>query len=111
MREGIPILVAKIVQHRPRIVCFVGKGIWLIIETAFQRQILQSSGISIDDQALLPQSIKNEDELVNNGNATFISKKTPRKSPSKKRSVGKFEFGLQPYKFVYPQVLANGNEF
>ena len=28
MRPGVPLLLAKILRHRPQIVCFVGKDIW-----------------------------------------------------------------------------------
>lgn len=32
MTAAVPIFLAKIARYRPRIVCFVGMGIWRIVE-------------------------------------------------------------------------------
>lgn len=47
MKEGVPSLLAKVAQYRPRIICFVGVGIWrtferVIAKTAIQAQIAET---------------------------------------------------------------------
>jgi len=36
MSRSVPALLAKLAQHRPRVVCFVGKCIWLAVERALR---------------------------------------------------------------------------
>jgi len=99
MRDSVPILSAKIIQNRPRIVCFVGKGIWLIVEAVFKKQILEASGTQVGIQPLELSVVKEEDTSASQTvPATPI--KSPRKNPHKK-AVNQFNWGLQSYKFVY----------
>ena len=119
MKDSVPDLMAKIIQGRSRIVCFVGKGIWLIIEAAMKKQILEFSGVPTGGFSLIPRSIKKEedlldikkeadpidikkeDDLLDSKNEVLTVKSPSRKSSGKKQSV-QFDWGLQPYKFVYP---------
>ncbi|KAF8523411.1 uracil-DNA glycosylase-like protein [Gautieria morchelliformis] len=39
MKRSVPSLKVKIANHRPRIVCFVGKGIWVIVEAVFKNHV------------------------------------------------------------------------
>jgi thymine-DNA glycosylase len=72
--DSVPSLLAKIARCRPRIVCFVGIGIWRIVE-----RVLAKSA-SIDEGGR---------ELKMSG--------CPSKGKSKKSTLN----GLQPYRFVY----------
>ncbi|KAI0258381.1 hypothetical protein BC834DRAFT_82436 [Gloeopeniophorella convolvens] len=36
MADGVPVLLAKLARLRPRVLCFVGKGIWLHVERALR---------------------------------------------------------------------------
>lgn len=86
MRLSVPSLKAKIIKFRPRIVCFVGKGMWLVIESVFRRQIC-----TVNDTfkgILKPPSTS--------------CKCSPEPKPIGKPAVTAFNWGLQPYKFVYP---------
>jgi hypothetical protein len=40
MANGVPTLLAKVARLRPRVICFIGKGIWLHVERALRLQVL-----------------------------------------------------------------------
>lgn len=77
---GVPILLQKIARFRPRIVCFVGKGIWTAFERALPLEMSQ-------------------------GDISPSSRATPLQGGSRKgRRAQKeaFKYDLQPYKVVHP---------
>ncbi|KAF8588202.1 DNA glycosylase [Ramaria rubella] len=76
MKDSVPLLKTKIVNYRPRIVCFVGKGIWLTTESVFKHQTLEVGPLS-----------------------SHIMSQPIQRAPRKKAS--SFDWGLQPYKLVY----------
>ena len=39
MEESVPSLLAKVARYRPRILCFVGMGIWHIVEKAIVKMV------------------------------------------------------------------------
>jgi hypothetical protein len=46
MASAVPTLLAKIACFRPRIICFVGKGIWLHVERSLRLGITVDAGAS-----------------------------------------------------------------
>jgi hypothetical protein len=95
MRQSVPSLVAKIIRYRPHIICFVGKGMWLIVGAALKKQIRAGTP--------LPGTFKVQDDPL-------TPPSTPSKSSPRDKAKGKgkgkgnkaFAWGLQPYKLVYP---------
>jgi TDG/mug DNA glycosylase family protein len=75
MMDSVPSLLAKVVRCRPRIVCFVGMGIWRIVE----KVLVKSASMNEGDRELKMSS--------------------PSKGKPKKSTLN--DTGLQPYKFVY----------
>lgn len=76
MVEAVPAFLAKVSKYRPRIVCFVGMGIWRTVE-----------------KALVKLKVSN----ANPGNSMVVS---PIKSKGKQKS-STAAIGLQPYKLVH----------
>jgi hypothetical protein len=126
MREAVPSLITKISQHRPRIVCFVGKAIWLIVEAALKKDL--AGGSEITKEGSPPEFLKKEEDLLKKEEDLLKKKEdllkkeedllkkeedllkkeedllltTPSKSPRRKKTpVQASRYGLQPYKFVY----------
>lgn len=40
MASSVSVLLAKVARHRPRVLCFIGKGIWLHVERSLERRLL-----------------------------------------------------------------------
>jgi TDG/mug DNA glycosylase family protein len=74
MTDSVPSFLAKVVRYRPRIVCFVGMGIWRTVEKVIANASLNEGG----------------------GRVRLSS---PSKGKPKKSGVA--SVGLQPYKLVY----------
>ncbi|KAF8520932.1 uracil-DNA glycosylase-like protein [Hysterangium stoloniferum] len=100
MKEAVPSLKAKILQHRPRIVCFVGKGIWLLVEAAFKKELTgRPENTILDDVSL--ESMKDHKEMKLEDfsqSLRAISSKSPRR---RKAAVQTPKYGLQSYKLVF----------
>jgi len=75
MMDSVPSFLAKVTRCRPRIVCFVGMGIWRIVE----KVLAKSASINEVGRELKMSS--------------------PSKGKSKKSTLN--HIGLQPYRFVY----------
>ena len=73
----MPSFMGKVARYRPRIVCFVGMGIWRVVE----------------------KSIAKTSPLGEGGREVRIS--SPSKDKSKKSVDAKLNVGLQPYKLVH----------
>jgi len=83
MVASVPALLQKVKKYRPRIVCFVGKGIWVIVE----KGLLVTCNVSDGS----PNSPVNRSPS-----------KSPKKSPRSKSAKAKNDgYGLQPYKIVH----------
>ncbi|KIJ27341.1 hypothetical protein M422DRAFT_271485, partial [Sphaerobolus stellatus SS14] len=92
------------------IVCFVGKGIWQIVEAAFKKKLLEGSlaGASVDIRKLEDDILKGEggEEILPSTPTKRSPSKRPSKSPAKSPRKPKADgYGLQPYKFVYADVM------
>ncbi|OBZ71815.1 G/T mismatch-specific thymine DNA glycosylase [Grifola frondosa] len=88
---GVPVLLRKIARFHPRIVCFVGKGIW----ESFRRAIIPS---------VIPAEIdKDETERdINPRPSSSKGKQRALKSKGGKSATVPFEWDIQPFKFVHP---------
>lgn len=73
---GVPALLYKLARFRPRIVCFVGKGIW----EAFARAVHSQADAPIPSKKVIEGS--------------SVSKR-------EKRGSEPFEYGIQPLKAVH----------
>ncbi|KAI6106578.1 uracil-DNA glycosylase-like protein [Pisolithus croceorrhizus] len=87
MKAAIPAFLKKISRYRPRFVCFVGVGIWTVVQKAL-RQLQQSSTSSTS--GLQGQGSKGRKARKGVKGAGDGSKQ------------GKDSLGLQPYKLVHP---------
>ncbi|KAL4068634.1 uracil-DNA glycosylase-like protein [Scleroderma yunnanense] len=87
IKASIPAFLRKISRHKPRFVCFVGMGIWEVVQSTLSRMALSSD--TAESQGRVQQK--------------------PSKSGNKKANRKQKESGLslQPYKLVHP-VDANG---
>lgn len=83
MKAALPTLLQKISRFKPRFVCFVGMGIWEVIQIALSQMTMPSATVS---QAARPVQQK-------------TSKDGKNKANERKKGSG---LGLQSYKFVYP---------
>ena len=83
MKAAIPTLFQKISRFKPRFVCFVGMGIWEVVQTALSQMTMPSATVSRDGGWTVQQTSKDGKNKVNE-----------RKKGS--------ALGLQSYKFVYP---------
>jgi hypothetical protein len=109
MIQSVPSFTAKLAKYRPRIVCFVGKGIWVIVEAAFRKQVeATSQDPSRKDNIANVESRTDTDDA---GEDPLLPPSTPRKSSTNRRSKNRpkatsnsFDYGLQPYKLVYTDV-------
>ena len=103
MKQSVPSLTAKIVNNRPLIVCFVGKGIWVIVEAVFKKQVRSVR----PDPTYNDKRVDDIDQL-HAGEIPLISTSvrgmaSPNRRVTKRPRASKtFDWGLQPYKFVYP---------
>jgi hypothetical protein len=50
MASSVPALLSKIARFRPRVACFIGKGIWLHVERALKHFLPKSGAAGADDQ-------------------------------------------------------------
>lgn len=118
MRRSVPVLVDKIAKYRPRILCFMGKGIWDIFrQQAFKLESSNRSSISsLNDKmrdgkgASRPSSqpagslVKSKyfaapEVPVQSGGMLDSSSQVSQGKPVKKS----FACGLQPFKIIHHQ--------
>lgn len=113
MTESVPSLKAKIAKHRPRIVCFVGKGIWIIVEAVFRKQARNTGTEITSSRRKDNTSNKNiqggtddatgETPIISLSSASGTT--SPNRSGTSRRlkiTPRRFDWGLQHYKLVYP---------
>ncbi|KAH9943535.1 uracil-DNA glycosylase-like protein [Amylocystis lapponica] len=89
---GVPALLQKIARFRPRIVCFVGKGIW----EAFERALPKGARAGTSpppSSALAPSAGSSTDK------ATLVRSPVGRRRAAKLQ----FKFDVQPYKVMHPE--------
>ncbi|KAI0092901.1 uracil-DNA glycosylase-like protein [Irpex rosettiformis] len=133
MKEGVPLLMDKLVKYRPRTLCFLGRAIWDVFrQQAFKLKPAtpsppptsssQSKSRKRRDSPSIwntPPSFRRGDVVsskyfTSDGTAHItlsqsfsppapaspqpLSEKTSQRSPKPS-----FEWGLQPYKIVYPK--------
>jgi thymine-DNA glycosylase len=88
---AVPAFLAKVSRYRPRIVCFVGMGIWV---DAVEKALRQ---IAVPPEAVVPPTASSPSHVPR--------RRSPnRKSPKLKKTM----VGLQPYKMVQPKVDGDG---
>jgi hypothetical protein len=94
MIGSVPTFLRKIARYRPRIICFVGMGIWQIVENALLKIVTPPEG----------------DTCVTPSNSESPKKTSPsrRKTPLAK-SKTQSGLGLQPYKMIHVKT-ENGGE-
>ena len=111
MINGVPILLSKITEYRPRIVCFVGKGIWDVFLKEATKNITTSSSSSLTSTGETSStSGKDESEpAVELDPAASIALAMPtpkRRKNGKSKKTGKakiaFNWGIQPVKVAHP---------
>ena len=94
MKESVPSLKAKIAKHRPRVVCFVGKGIWVIVEAVFRKEVQDTF-----------HHLAGQEDMANSPlmSPSTRSKLSTNRRPTNRRIAASkaFEWGLQEYKLVY----------
>jgi TDG/mug DNA glycosylase family protein len=56
MAESVPLFLAKVARYRPRFVCFVGMGIWRIVEKVISKTAESGVGSSTHSKAKLKKS-------------------------------------------------------
>ncbi|KAH8102047.1 uracil-DNA glycosylase-like protein [Cristinia sonorae] len=106
MIQGVPVLLQKIAEHRPRVVCFVGKGIWDVfakeaIKLSLDGHVLRTnapSGFSF------PLPVNGQAVKTGNDDPSALAVPSKRgKQPIRPRKVKIiFGWGLQPIKVVHP---------
>jgi len=107
--DSVPAFLAKIARWRPRIVCFVGKGIWLAVQKDLDGKLAPSStsgekeevGEVLEDvKAAMTEDTKDPETIIH---STTTPPSTPNGSRKKAvKSKDTFEYGLQPYVLDLP---------
>jgi hypothetical protein len=49
MADSVSVLLDKVARNRPRVLCFIGKGIWLHVERSLERRLLPKDDDGSDD--------------------------------------------------------------
>jgi len=98
----------KIARLRSRIICFVGKGIWVPVQKALDAQLARApQGPAVTDvMTSVEEAIKEEDspESGQSKSSTESHGGTPRKQAGKKgKAKDVFDYGLQSYLLVLPR--------
>ncbi|KAI0076151.1 DNA glycosylase [Panus rudis PR-1116 ss-1] len=105
MVSGVPVLLSKIARFKPRVVCFVGKGIWTVFhKEASKRVDVSSSHVSSESSSA---STTPTDPSVEEDNKPAKSAKKSKAKSAKTQHVI-FDWGLQPCKVVHP-ILEDGS--
>ena len=109
MINGVPLLLDKIKQYRPRIVCFVGKGIWDVFVKEATK--ITASAVKTEPEPTStpsPSSSRVQTPAQDDQTPDVLPSPavpTPRRGKAKaKRSVkGKvvFAWGIQPIRVVH----------
>ncbi|KAH9988169.1 hypothetical protein BJV77DRAFT_1023244 [Russula vinacea] len=68
MASSVSVLLAKVARYRPRVLCFIGKGIWLHVERSLERN-------------LLPKNDGSDDGIVTGSGAVVVPKREEEESP------------------------------
>lgn len=131
MKQSVPNLLDKVTRYKPRVICFVGKGIWLIVE-AVLKQLLQQHGktvshriaskgalavksevkleevkleVKLEDEVkleALDAEAKLEDVVKSEDEEIDPDRQLPSSVTTQKKTKAKsFNWGLQPYKFLF----------
>lgn len=87
---AVPSFLAKVSRYRPRIVCFVGMGIWV---DAVEKELRK---VAVPPEAGSRETTSNSSHRV-----------PGRKSPKAKKT----KIGLQPYRMINPKVDGVGKTF
>ncbi|KAI5122798.1 hypothetical protein M0805_000141 [Coniferiporia weirii] len=96
MVDSMPTLLQKVVTYKPRVVCFIGKGMWLNVEKGFKRAIASARSPELNPS----QGISSKRHpRTGNQVGTSNTQKPTKGSPSAVLDSG---FGLRPYKVVHP---------
>lgn len=115
MINGVPILLRKIVRFRPRVVCFVGKGIWEVFVKEATRTVLSSTVLPLDSPSTpgpstprtpstpVGEDIKEEVDPDVLPSLVTTPKRTVGKKPKRAPKVKiLFKWGIQPVKVILP---------
>ncbi|GJJ09149.1 hypothetical protein Clacol_003371 [Clathrus columnatus] len=97
MSQSVPALLDKIVQYKPRVLCFVGKGIWVKVDAAFKKRIRQHVK-TFDSISRSP--IKSGRKAKEEDVSTTIDLSPPMTNGTIKE-LQPFSYGPQPYKFIF----------
>ena len=90
MSDSVPVLLSKIKEHRPRIVCFVGKYIWTIFEKRLLGMV-QGQGSAPSRHSFDGQQVKTK--------PSNLREKGSSAKPDRNKS-----YGLQPYHIEHVEV-------
>ena len=103
MLSGVPVLLRKIQRFHPRIVAFVGKGIW-------ETFIKEASKFVQKAEPLADQLVANSDAIRghDSGPSNQVSSSETGNIPTKRKASGRaktkkrpvFDWGIQPFKVV-----------
>ncbi|KAI0695721.1 uracil-DNA glycosylase-like protein [Cytidiella melzeri] len=108
MKNGVPILMDKLVKYRPHTVCFLGRGIWDVFrQQAFKLKHTtpRSSPDSLPQPRSAETGLRPPDHVHVSSSVSsrhFCSLITEKKQETASRN--SFKWGLQPFKIVYRQI-------
>lgn len=74
MVDSVPVLLRKVSKFRPRILCFVGKGIWTVFEKGLKAHCKIKSAVKASASSL---------------------------ADAKGKQKAVFEYGLQPHRLIF----------
>lgn len=107
MIESVPVLLEKIALWKPRIVCFVGKGMWLNAEKGIKR-ILKEKQHSTKDKVDTWSSSPKKRLKQGKAAGSQVSLEQLSENSGVRREYFDLGFGLRPYKIVHP--VSDGSE-
>ncbi|THH32830.1 hypothetical protein EUX98_g1337 [Antrodiella citrinella] len=108
MINGVPVLLCKISEYRPRVVCFVGKGIWdVFVKEATKISAVTETAGSSSTPTSSSIPISPTDEKAKEEEADSLPTRATSRSTNKSKRIRKannvFKWGIQPIKVVHPE--------
>ena len=104
MIESVPALLEKIALWKPRIICFVGKGMWLNAEKGIQRIVQKKQTTAKDESESWSSSPKKRSARQPKVLKGQVVVEELSKNSGLRSDFFNMGFGLRPYKVVHSDI-------
>lgn len=104
MIESVPALLEKIALWKPRIICFVGKGMWLNAEKCIERIVQEKQTTAKDESKLWSSNPKKRSARQPKALKGQVVFEELSKDSGLRSDFFNMGFGLRPYKVVHSDI-------